>query len=167
VRDSASQTYWNADDGYCLRYPTGFELGEVFPGIANFYGPPRAPGSEPLAAGLVIQVREVEGEQGLAEVVESYVEEQQRVGWLSPAYTQTETTLGGQPAVLLQGPGEYSPLHILLTVHEGKRYTLSIWPDVDEFPLVSDDVHALWQTVPSSFSFLPKGREECRDCLPA
>jgi len=167
VRDSKSQVYLNAEDGYCLRYPLGFDLGEVFPGIANFYGPPRVPGAEPLAAGLVIQVKDVEDEQGLAEVVEFYVQEQQRVGWLSPAYTQTATTLGGQPAVLLEGPGEYTPLHILLTVHEGKRYTLSIWPDADEFPLVADDVQALWQTVPGSFSFLPTGRGEWQDASPA
>jgi hypothetical protein len=157
VRDAESQAYQNVEDGYCLRYPSHFRLGEVFPGIANFYGPPRVPGSEPLAAGLVIQVVDVDGEQGLAGVVERYVQEQQRVGWLSPAYTQTATTLGGQPAVLLEGPGEYTPLHILLTVYEGKRYTLSIWPDADEFPVVSDDVRALWQTVPSSFSFLHLG----------
>jgi hypothetical protein len=147
----------NVEDGYCLRYPASFRLGEVFPGIANFYGPPRAPGAEPLAAGLVIRVEDVDREQTLAEVAERFVEGQQRVGWLSPTYTQTQTVLGGQPAVLLEGPGEYTPLYILLTVYEGKRYTLSIWPDPEQFPLVASDVETLRQTVLASFSFLPEG----------
>jgi hypothetical protein len=124
-------------------------------GIANFYGPPRVPGTEPLAAGLVIRVVDVAGASRLAEVSELYVQEQQRLGWLSPAYTQTATTLGGQPAVLLEGPGEYTPLHVLLAVYEGKRYTLSSWPDPGQFPQTAADVNALRGTVRASFSFLP------------
>jgi hypothetical protein len=147
----------NVEDGYCLRYPAGFRLGEVFPGIANFYGPPRAPGAEPLAAGLVVRVEYVGGEQTLAEAAERFVEDQQQVGWLSPTHTQTQAALGGQSAVLLKGPGEYTPLYILLTVHKGRRYTLSFWPDPGQFPLVAPDVDALQQTVLGSFSFLPAG----------
>jgi hypothetical protein len=153
-RDGESQLYLNEEDGYCLRYPAGFRLGEVLPGIANFYGPPREPGVEPLAAGLVIRVAEVGGEEALAQVAERFVEEQQTVGWLSPSYTQTETALDGQPAVLLEGPGEYTPLYILLTVHKGKRYTLSLWPDPEQFPLVAADVKTLRNVVRASFSFL-------------
>jgi hypothetical protein len=145
----------NAEDGYCLRYPAGFRLGELLPGIANFYGPAREPGIEPLAAGLVIRVAEVDEDQTLEETAARFVREQQRVGWLSPDYTQTETTLGGQPALLLEGPGEYTRLHILLAVHEGKRYTLSLWPDPEQYPQVAADVHALRQTVGASFQFLP------------
>jgi hypothetical protein len=145
----------NAEDGYCLRYPASFRLGERLPGIANFYGPARVPGIEPLAAGLVLRVAEVDGDQTLEGTAERFVQEQQRVGWLSPDYTQTETTLGGRPALLLEGPGEYTRLHILLAVHEGKRYTLSIWPDPEQYPQVAADVAALRQTVSASFAFLP------------
>ena len=151
-----SQPYVNVEDGYCLRYPAGFRLGEELPGIANVYGPPRTPGVEPLAAGLVVRVEDVAGESTLTEVVEQYVQEQQRVGWLT-TYTQTQAEVGGRPAVLLEGTGEYTPLHILLTVYEGKRYTLSIWPDSEQYPMVASDVEALRQTVLGSFSFLSQG----------
>jgi hypothetical protein len=152
--DEESQPFLNAADGYCLRFPTGFRLGEVLPGIANFYGPPRTPDLEPLAAGLVIRAENLSQGASLQQAVDAYVEDQQRLGWLSPSYTQSTTWLGGQPAVLLQGPGEYTPLHILVTVHRGKRYTLSFWPDSAQFPLVAADVHALWETTKASFSFL-------------
>jgi hypothetical protein len=154
-----TQSYVNVEDGYCLRYPAGFRLGEELPGIANFYGPPRTPGVEPLAAGLVVRVEDVSGAATLAEVAEQYVREQQRVGWLT-AYTQTRTEVGGQPAVLLEGAGEYTPLYILLTVHEGKRYTLSIWPDPEQYPVVASDVEALRQTVLGSFSFLSQDESD-------
>ena len=58
----------------------------------------------------------------------------ERVGWLSPEYTRTLTVLGGQTAVLLKGPGEYTTLHIWLTVYQDRRYTLSIWPEAGGFP---------------------------------
>jgi hypothetical protein len=156
---AGSQPYVNVEDGYCLRYPAEFRLGEELPGIANVYGPPRTPGVEPLAAGLVVRVEDVAGDTTLAEAVEQYVQEQQRVGWLT-TYTQARTEVGGQPAVLLEGPGEYTPLHILLTVHEGRRYTLSIWPDPEQYPLVAADVEALRQTVLGSFSFLSQGSSD-------
>ena len=155
VRDE-SQAYVNVEDGYCLRYPAGFRLGELLPGIANFYGPAREPGVEPLAAGLVIRVAEVDGDQTLEGAAEHFVREQQRVGWLSPDYTQTETTLGGEPALLLEGPGEWTRLYLLLVVHEGKRYTLSLWPDPGQYPQVAEDVETLRQAVRDSFAFLPE-----------
>lgn len=159
AQDADSQLYVNAEDGYCLRYPAEFRLGEELSGIANFYGPPRTPGVEPLAAGLVARVEKVAGGATLAEVVEQYVQEQQRIGWLT-TYTQTRTEVGGQPAVLLEGPGGYTPLYILLTVHEGRRYTLSIWPDPEQYPLVAPDVDALRRTVLNSFSFLSQGASD-------
>jgi Tol biopolymer transport system component len=155
VRDADSLPYFNVRDGYCLRYPAGFRVGEVFSGVANIYGHPRSPGPEPLMSGLVIMVEDLAEEETLAEVADDFVREQQRVGWLHPVCTRTLTVLGGQSAVLLEGPGEYTTKHIFLTVHDGKRYTLSLWPDADQFPLVAEDVHALWQTAPVSFSFLP------------
>jgi Tol biopolymer transport system component len=127
--------------------------------VVNIYGPARTPGPEPLLAGLAIMVEDLDGEETLAEVADRYVREQQRMGWLSPV-TRTLTLLGGQSAVLLEGPGEYTPLHVWLTVHDGRRYTLSIFPDAGRFPLVAGDVEALWQTVPTSFSFLPRSFPE-------
>jgi hypothetical protein len=162
VADDAASTrrYVNVEDGYCLRYPDVFRLGEVLPGIANLYGPPRAPGAEPLAAGLVVRVEALAGEPAPGEVAAAYVGEQQYVGGLGTDYTLSGTTLGGGPAVLLEGPGEYTSLYVLLAVHGGKRYTLSIWPDPEQYPLVAADVAALRETVRASFSFLPPIREE-------
>jgi hypothetical protein len=102
----------------------------------------------------VIRVVEVDEDQTLEGAAARFVQELQRVGWLSPDYTQTETTLGGQPALLLEGPGEYTRLHVLLAVHEGKRYTLSLWPDPEQYPLVASDMAALRETMRASFSFL-------------
>ena len=169
--DASTTSYVNVEDGYCLRYPAGFRLGEALPGIANVYGPPRAPGAEPLAAGLVARVTEWAAAPALDEAVAAYVQEQAYAGGLGPDHARTEITLGGEPAVLLEGPGEDTPLYVLLAVRDGKRYTLSIWPDPQLYPLVAADVAALRETVRASFSFLPAGaadpirpvREEATD----
>ena len=155
VRDADSLVYLNPKDGYCLRYPTGFRVGETPLHYARLVGPARTPGTEPIGAWIGVAVQALEPGTTLAEATDLYATELLRVGWLSDEYTRTLTVLGGQPAVLFKRRTEWTSFHTWLTVYGDKQYTLSIGPDAGAFPVVAEDVQAAWQTAPVSFSFLP------------
>jgi hypothetical protein len=145
--------YVNAIDGYCLRYPARFWVGDVYPpGIANLYGPPLdAYPLQPLAAGSALLVQDAAGDGSLSQAVDAWLERQ---GAGAPIHRQVGL-LGGQPAEFVAYQGDWTRVRVVLALYEGKLYNLSFYPDSERFPQAAPDVNALWETVIASFAFLP------------
>jgi uncharacterized protein YndB with AHSA1/START domain len=148
-----SLLYVNSVDGYCLRYPARFRVGDVLPpGIANLYGPPLdSDPMEPVMAAASLMVERPISDRTLAEAADL---------WLGHHHTQppirrSDTTLDGESAEIVEYPGDRSGARTLFALHEGKLYALSFYPVDERFPQAVQDVEELWQTVVDSFAFLP------------
>jgi hypothetical protein len=148
-----SLLYVNLVDGYCLRYPARFRVGDVYPpGIANLYGPPLDPHPlSPVMAAASLIVGEPIGDRTLSEAADL---------WLDRRQTQLPTRridgiLGGEPAEIVEYQGELSGVRTIFALYEDRLYALSFYPVDERFPQAAPDVEELWQTVSDSFAFLP------------
>jgi hypothetical protein len=150
ARSAAVSPYVNVRDGYCLTYPTRFRVGDVYPGIFNLYGPPLDQSLEPLQAGMSIVVKGPAYGRTLAEVVDEVTAE-----FKDFPITRTPSTLGGEPAEVIEGHGEPWRSREMFVIHNDTIYSLSVFPVDEAFPQVAPDVDELWQAVTSSFTFLP------------
>jgi hypothetical protein len=183
-----SLAYCNVHDGYCLHYPRDFEVDEnpasdtVYavlqdphawnhtqadekptPDVVYVVGPNRSTGADPLRAGLSIQVEAYSSARAMAEVADNYVNSNLRA-WAPPGalFTQATTTLGGAPAVWVEGPGraeeesEYTMHRRLLARYESRLFILRFYPDPEAFPALAEDAEALYRAVAASFTVLPE-----------
>jgi len=147
--------YFNLADGYCLLYPAYFRVSDVRPGLAGFYGPPLDQTSEPVFGALFILVEGPVAGRTLAQVADDYVS-MNRSGE-ETAVTRSTATLGGEPAEIVEGPGERTGSRQVFVLHNDTVYHLGMYPVDARFPQAAPDVAAVWQAVSTSFTFLPEG----------
>ena len=152
VDSEGSAFFVNPVDGYCLRYPARFRVGDVYPpGIANLYGPPHDQTLEPVVAASTIRVMEPALDSGLADTVDWWLQYQ----GVQPVTRREDGLLGGKPAEIVEGQAERSGVRAVLALHEDKLYALTFYPVDERFPQAAPDVEELWETVVGSFAFLP------------
>lgn len=148
--------YFNLTDGYCLLYPAHFRVTNLYSRITNFYGPPLDQSLEPVFGALTILIEDAAGGRTLAQVVDDYL---QQFGEAVSA-SRAPTTLGGEPAEIVEGiPGRSGSRQVFL-IHAEAVYHLSVYPVDDAFPQARPDVEAAWQALTASFTFLPPGFAE-------
>ena len=148
----------NLQDGYCFQYPVeeGFLIKDVLPiGVAAVWGPPLTPSFEPLRAGLTVHKSERAGGRTLHEIVSA-----------SPAaYPEAEVvdddaTFAGEAAQVVEGiPGMMDSRRTYL-IHDDWVYEITLVPltqpgELEQAVMAQRDL--LWQTVSSSFTWLPEG----------
>lgn len=154
VDSKASALFVNPVDGYCVRYPARFRVGDVYPpGIANLYGPPHDQTLEPVMAASTLRVMEPVPGVALADMVDWWLQHQS----VQSVTRRTDGLLGGEPAEIVDGRGERSGLRAILALYEGRLYALTFYPVDERFPQAAPDVEELWQTVIDTFAFLLLG----------
>ena len=142
--------------GLELSYPRRWSVSRTEDGRQTWVlsGPLHGAGPEPLQAWLSITVRPAPADTSLDALAES---ELARYPDLVPQIRRSEITLGGEPAVVLDGvPGQLSTRQAFV-LHEGKLYDIFVSP-IDE-PMLPDlqaEGEAIWQAVVESWQFLDK-----------
>ena len=165
ARSEDSAPYFNLTDGYCLLYPAYFLVYDVRPGLASFYGPPLDQSIEPVLGALSILVEGSAAGRTLAQVADHYVSVN-RSGE-GTAVTRSAATLGGEPAEIVEGPGERTGSRTVFVLHNDTIYHLGVYPVDEAFPQAAPDVAAVWQAVSTSFAFLPEGFAAAFSSCPA
>lgn len=144
-------SYFNMLDGYCLVYPVTFQVGDLFTGRANFYGPALTPGPEPVQASLSILVEGSANGRSVTQVIDELTAADVAAGL---TINRVPFTFGGQPAEIVDGlPGRVGTRQIY-TVYNDTIYHATLAPVDPAFAQAVPDVEAIWQSVAASFTFL-------------
>ncbi len=152
---SGQPLYIDADQGYCMALTPEMRAKREENGSVGFYGPALDQSPDPLRVSLGVTVEPVAKGAALDKTVETYLAS---LGELGQQVKRAGLTLGGEPAVRLDGiPGRPSAIEVL-ALHEGKLAWLRFAPDLS-FEKSQTEVEALVQAVTSSFGFLP-GRDQ-------
>lgn len=149
-----SAPYFNLTDGYCLLYPAHFRVYDVRPGVAGFYVPPPEQTIDPVFGALSILVEGPAAGRTLAQVVDHYVSVYQSGEGV--VVTRSTATLGGEPAEVVEGPGDPVGSRQVFVLHNDTIYHLGMYPVDEAFPQAAPYVEAVWQAVSASFTFLPE-----------
>lgn len=162
--DGETSPYVNPADGYCLRYPDSFRVGDIYQRIANLYGPPLDQSLDPVRAGVATLVEGLVGKPTLAEVADEWLARRS----LPPPETHYVSALGDELAEVVVYQGERSRGRAVFVLHQDTLYVLSFYPVDERFPKAAPDVEAAWETVTGSFAFLsPMFGETYGDLCPA
>jgi hypothetical protein len=151
--DQNSAPYLNIPGGYCLTYPTYFMLGQDFvAGTAalttNYISPASTAELVLETLTMTIQVEVADG-RTLAQVIDEVV-----AASTGPAtLTRTPTTLGGEPAELVEGFADGS--RHLFAIHDDRVYHLVLIQPQGELVGAAEDAARLWEAVTTSFTFTP------------
>lgn len=136
-------------EGYCLALPQGFALGAQGDGSLVINGPALDQSPEPVRASLSVTVKPAEGKT-LAEIVDAYVDT------LPPTETpvqRTETSLGGEPAIRLDGVPSRGGTTEIMAVHNDNLYSLAFQPDPQGVMEAAEDWQRLFELATSTFTF--------------
>jgi inhibitor of cysteine peptidase len=145
--------YLNIDAGYCLAYPSYFNLQQDFvvgtAALINDYVTPGA--NQELIWNALTMTLQVELANGrtLAQVVDEVA-----AAHTGPApLTRTPATLGGEPAELVEGFADGS--RHLFAIHDDRVYHLALVLPPGEIANAAEDAARLWEAVTTSFTFVP------------
>lgn len=160
------------DANYCHRYPVRFSI--HYPDNPENHttyviGPfLKSDGPEPPQAALWISSSPNAAGQTLTQAVDAIIwrdmasitDTQRPIDptlIASAPFTRTITTIGGEPAEIVDGlPGIMSTRQAFI-IHKGQLFTLGVSPNPDFEPLfveVQPDATAVWETVIATFAFL-------------
>lgn len=146
----------NLQDGYCFHYPVeaGFRIHDVLPpGIAAVWGPPLTPTFEPIRAGLTVYKQGHVAGQTLDEVVGAVVEANPGARVVDAA-----ATFAGEPAQVVEGIEGMMDSRRVYVIYSDFVYEITLVPltQAGEFEeAVMAQRELLWETVSSSFTWLP------------
>jgi hypothetical protein len=137
-------------EGYCLALPQEFALLPQADGSLSMAGPALDQGPEPARASLAVTVKPAAG-QTLRQIVDDYVDQ------LPPTeipVKQTELSLGGEPAIRLDGVPSRNGTTEIMAVHNDTLYDLVFQPDPQGVPQAADDWQRLLDLTTGTFTFL-------------
>ncbi len=137
-------------EGYCLVLPQRFSLLPQDDGSLGMAGPALDWSAEPARALLKVFVKPAAG-QALRQLVDAYVDQ------LPPTeipVKQTEMSLGGEPAIRLDGVPSRNGTTEILAVHNDNLYDLAFDPDPQGIPEAADDLARLLDLTVNTFTFL-------------
>ena len=144
-----SSPYVNPREEYCLLYPSYFQQQDMsVPNVTIFTGPATDPSiPEPVQVTLQVMTEAANG-RSLEQIVNEVVTSAPQLG-----IEQSETTLGGETAVLVTGLPGRTAGRDLYAVHNDMLYHLRL--DPLGFDQVSTDLTIVWERVLESFTFFP------------
>lgn len=146
----------NVQDGYCFQYPVqaGFRIHDVLPiGVTAVWGPPLTPTFEPIRAGLTVHKREPVNGRSLEEIVAAVLEANPGAQVVDAA-----ATFAGEPAQIVEGIDGMMDSRRYYLIHDDYHFEITLVPltQPGEFEeAVMEQRGLLWQTVSSSFTWLP------------
>jgi hypothetical protein len=139
----------NEMDGYCFAYPIRFTLGDQPSDKPEVQGPAVDDSSEPIHATLTVEVEPAARDKTLREQAERYLKDFSVMD--SAAFNWSQTTVGGETALVVEPVPVMLAYRIVFVQHEGNLYRLRYWP-VD-IPEAQADLNDLTQTTLGSFAF--------------
>jgi hypothetical protein len=143
--------YLKLEDGYCLLYPSHFRVGDVYPAVTSFYGPPTGQEPEPLQVGMTILIEGNANGLPVVDVVENKLGDLLAQGI---DLNSTVGTLGGEPAIVIEGvPGRFATRQ-LYAIHNDLIYHVTIYPTDASRPEAAADVERVWTLVLGTFTFI-------------
>ena len=160
----------NAD--YCFRYPSHFDSYYSYETReTNVVGPflfLNDGGPEPPCAYMWISSSPSTADQTLTQIVDTVIwrdmasitDTQRPIDptlIASAPFTRTLTTIGGEPAEIVDGLSGIMSTRQAFIVHKGQLFTLGVSPNPDLEPVfveVQPDAKAVWETVIATFAFL-------------
>lgn len=136
--------------GYCLNYPEGFEVATPEAGVVVIAGPDYGLGPEPLRGFVNISSFDAESRTA-PEISDELV-----APFLPDIMVErVDAQLGGEPAVEMIGmPGQALSWQVVV-VHGDRAYLLVFSPLGEEYGQTTLDMEALYQSIMTSFTFLP------------
>ncbi len=151
--------YLDPYSGFCLLYPPSVSVavtGAVTPTlVTSLSGPAHEPGAEPIRATLVISTGQATAGRSLDQVVADYLATFP-VGTAS-AITRTQATIGGQPAIVLDGVPARLPAREAFVIDQGRVYEFTLQPFRDPaLQGFQQEVDQLWEEVTTSFTFVSR-----------
>jgi inhibitor of cysteine peptidase len=153
---AATGPFINLQDGYCFQYPVeaGFRVHDVLaPGIAAVWGPALTPGFEPIRAGFSVYKKEAAAGRSLDEIVAAVLTENPGAFVADPA-----AAFAGEPAQVIEGVEGMMDSRQWYLIHDGSVYQITLVPltqPVEFEEAVKAQRELLWQTVSSTFTWLP------------
>jgi hypothetical protein len=147
--------YLKLGDGYCLLYPAGFRVGDVYPAVTSFYGPALDGGPELLQVGLTVLIEGNAFGRPVVDVVEDKLGELLAQGI---PLTSTVGTLGGEPAIVIEGvPGRFGTRQ-MYAIHNDLIFHVTVYPVDPALPQAEQNVHGVWSLVTATFTFIDMAR---------
>ena len=150
---SGEASYVNSLYGYCFAYPEGFKVQIDNPLAPAILGPALDESPDPLRVSLVVSARPVPEGADLGGLVNGFLS-QNMIAQLPTPVQVTQTSLGGEPAEVLEGvPGRLS-LRVVMALHGTLIYQLYFHPSGEE--AAEADLEGLYQRVLDTFAFFPE-----------
>lgn len=149
--DEASP-YVDVAVGYCLRYPSQFQLANgMNPDGVTLFDSPFAASHDQEAVTVTLTIEVVDAAQGrdLQELVDEIV-----VGYPEAEIGQGPAELGGETAIVVEGLPNPEESRQLFVLHNDQVVRLELSP-LDDVPEVSEAAERVWEAVTNSFTFLP------------
>ncbi len=144
--------YLNLSGGYCFAVPAGFVAQASGAGAVEVLGPARDEQDPPLRALMTMETPAPVENQTLPEVVDAYAATMD-----DAAISQSDVTLGGEPAIRLDNlPGDNN-WRDLFVLRDGTAFHFLFGPDPAAFPAAETDAQTLFDALQSSFTFLEMG----------
>ncbi len=134
VGDGSAQAFVQQDLSFCLLIPQGYQTDQPSGGITEIHG-------EDSGAAMIIDVTALANGQSASEVADEYLD------GFQVEYERDDVTLGGEPAVLVEGLPQG---RTLIAVYGDRIYRLTLTHGTGEPG--GDD---LWEAVLDSFAFIP------------
>jgi hypothetical protein len=153
--------YINRENGYCLLVPAGFTIknDELRPDdVLQLVGPRETLGPKQQEGVNVVQWVEYNGP---AEGMDSaaYAREwQKRFTSSEDTPVESQATAGGLPATVLSNLPGYARQRAAFVVANGARYRLSLMPQPEDLPELSEPAQRGWDTMLDSIVFFPPER---------
>jgi hypothetical protein len=158
----------NLQDGYCLQYPVadGAGVHDVFPiGVAAIWGTPLTATFEPVRAGLTVYKQAPADGRSLDEVVAEVIVVNPGAEVVDP-----EASFAGEPAQIVEGIEGMMDSRRYYLLHNDFVYEITLVPltPLEGFEeAVTAQRDLLWQTVSSTFTWLPASITEQFSFCPA
>jgi hypothetical protein len=148
----------NLQDGYCLQYPVleGVTVSDLFApiGVAAFLGAPLSEGMEPVRAGLTVHKTGPAGGRSVEEIVAEVIANNP-----GAEAVDVNATFAGEPAQIVEGIEGMMDSRRHYLIHSDFVYEITLVPltpiqGYEEAVTAQRD--SLWQTVSSTFTWLPE-----------
>jgi len=144
--DPGTKSFVNEAHGYCLLYPSGYDLGEPNENEIALYVGSLLDVEHPKT---FIDVQDADG-RSTEQVVDEIIADLAGID-----IQRDNMEIDGETAIVLDGvPGQDSSRQVVFT-HAGKVYRLTFFPGDESYGEIYNQMQQVYKTVTRSFRFLP------------
>lgn len=149
---SGENQYINNLYGYCFAYPESFQVQIDNPQAPAIIGQALNESPDPLRVSLVVSARPIADGADLEGLVSGFLS-QNAISQLPTPVQRSQTSLGGEPAEVLEGVPARLSMRVLMALHGPLVYQLYFHPSGEQ--AAAADLEELYQKVLDTFTFFP------------